>query len=157
MSSLDKALKLISDNEDKAHFLGPRTDELIRAAETTLAIQFPPTYRKFLKELACGSIAGEEFYGIIDENFEDSGIPDAIWATLKDRKIGLPESMIRIYSLGEGTDFVLDTSQSDENGECPVVAWLPGASKPGDKLEVIEKDFGSFLLRTVSEALADDD
>jgi hypothetical protein len=59
---------------------------LVLKAESALGLKFPPTYRKFLLEYGCGNIFGMEFYGVVDDNFINSSIPDAIWITLNERK-----------------------------------------------------------------------
>lgn len=156
MSDIDlqKAFDLIATYENEGRFSGEKDDELITKAEAALGLAFPPTYRRFLKEYGCGGMAGEEFFGLIDDDFINSTVPDAIWLTLDERKTGLPESMIVIHAVGDGTYFVLDTDKKNDVGECPVVAWTPGLSSPGDEVEKIADDFGEFLLTSLQEALS---
>jgi len=49
--------------------------ELVVQAEEALGSRFPHSYRSFVGELGAGDIAGEEFYGVIDDNFDSSGVP----------------------------------------------------------------------------------
>ena len=154
INDLNDALKLVE--EFNGDFDGKKSENLVLLAETKLGISFPPTYKKFLLNLGCGDIAGEEFYGVIHDDFENSGIPDAIWMTIEARrKWGLPESMIVIYFDGLESYYVIDTVVKDENGESAIYLWIPGRSKAGDKLEKIADDFGEFMLVKVREALVD--
>ncbi len=41
---------------------------------------------------------------------------------------------------------VLDSSERNEDGECPVVAWDPGAEARGGA-ERLGDDFGTYALR----------
>ena len=150
---LIQAFDLIRAHEDDADFVGPCDEETIRKAEETLGIRFPPTYRRFIQTYGCGDIAGEEFYGILHDDFQNSGIPDAVWLTLVERQHGLPEHLVIIYSRGDGTYYTLDASRPNTRGEYPVVAWTPGLSEPDKPLEVVASDFGEFLKRTLDEAL----
>ena len=154
ITHIKTALKLISEHVELADFENHKSEKLIKKAEQVLGIKYPPSYRMFLKQLGCGSIAGQEFYGLVDENFNKSGIPDGVWLTLNERiSSNLPENLIIISSAGDGMDFVLDSDQPNSNNEYPVVAWIPGLSKMDDKLEVVAPDFGEFFLETISDAI----
>lgn len=145
------AVDLINNSGD-GDFEEPKPEWLIEKAEKALNLKFPPTYRRFLKELGCGDIAGEEFYGIIDDNFTESGVPNGIWYTLVYRKkYGLSHEFIIINSLGDGTEFALDTSRIGDNGEYPVV-WL---SLDGQIIEDVAEDFGKFFYDEIKEAIID--
>ena len=147
IQDLEVALYLIEVN-GSGDFEGPKEDALINRAEIMLGLIFPPSYKKFLATLGCGDIAGLEFYGLINSDFEHSGIPDAIWLTLKKRKTGLPTNLILIYATGDGTYYALDTGQVDDNGECPVVSYdLDG------NIEKIADDYGSFILSELKTVL----
>ncbi|MGH9247873.1 MAG: SMI1/KNR4 family protein [Acidimicrobiales bacterium] len=144
MAELEQALDAVLVS-DRAHFVGPRESGLVSAAEEALGVPLPPTYRRFVAELGAGSVGGREFYGAIDENFVDSSIPDGIWLTLDEReRFGFPNHLVIVGDAGLGGHYVLDTSQRDADGECPVVVWVAGQSQEGDNLEVAP-DFGSFF------------
>ena len=57
----------------------------MRAAESALGVALPPTYRTFLGRLGTGSFGGEELYGIVCEDPPGTGVPDAVWITLRGR------------------------------------------------------------------------
>lgn len=157
MEDLSLALELIAKFPADCDFEGPKPEELIVKAEEKLGLKFPPTYRAFLKNLGCGDAGGEEFYGIIDESFEESGIPDAVWFTLEERKSGgLPAAYIVISALGDGELLVLDTAGAAEGREGPVLLLPEGYSQPGSETETIAGDFGEYFYRTVREVLGDE-
>jgi hypothetical protein len=53
----------------KVFFAGSKADDLIQKAEKALGLYLPPTYRRFVSALGAGDIAGQEFYGVIDDDF----------------------------------------------------------------------------------------
>jgi len=93
MRHYDEAVILMHRHEELMKFVGERSDELIHLGELTLGVQFPPTYKRFSKEFGAGSFDIYTYFGLIDEDFSHSGIPDAIWYTLTERiDSSLPDS-----------------------------------------------------------------
>lgn len=90
-------------------------------------------------------------YGVIGADFANSGVPDGIWLTLQERGTGMPDHLVVVGATGTGEHYVLDISRADASGECPIVIWGPGGSEPGDELEHIAGDFGTFLLERLQE------
>lgn len=154
---LEEAFRLI-DSSEKSDFRGPQSESLIAHAENALGISFPPTYRRFLSRYGRGGFSGYEFYGVISEDFENSGIPDAIWLTLRHRKIeDLPKSIILISDMGDGGYYAIDISQKSADGDSPVVEWWPGAGSAKSNRRFVATDFGAFLLERIRWALESDD
>lgn len=91
-------------------------------------------------------------YGIINADFENSSVPDAIWYTLTERReINLPDNLLVIYDTGSDEIFCLDYSHLDDNGEPKVVSFLPGVDLESQTYEIIANDFGDFLLDVVKQ------
>jgi antitoxin YobK len=146
---------LIEAHADEADFEGERSEQLVEQAEAALGRAFPPSYRAFVRELGAGDIGGEEFYGIVDEDFENSGVPDAIWLTLRHRgSSNLPDSMILVGDTGDGSYYALETARADAAGEAPVVVWTPGAWRPEDDHEQIAPSFGSFFADAIARGVS---
>ena len=102
-----------------------------------------------MKQLGAGDIWGEEFYGIVDDDPEVPLVPNAVGLTLAERKEGsLPNHLLPIYDLGDGTIFGLDFSASATD-EAPVVSWH---ADPQAGTEIEASDFGSFLLQVLTSA-----
>ena len=140
--TIEKAFKIIEKNKHLAHFFGPASQRSMQDAESTLNVTFPNSYARFLKRYGVGNIVGLEFYGIVENPATDErGIPDAIWLTQDLRETAeLPREFIAVSETGYGPYYVLDTSQMDTNGECPVYMWDVGNQK-----EKIADSFGEFL------------
>ena len=148
LQELESAFDLIEENGG-GDFEGEKEASLIKGAAKALGLVFPPTYKEFLAKFGCGDIEGLEFYGLINNDFKNSSVPDAIWLTLDARKSGLPDYLILIYATGDGGYYALDTSQACENGECPIVSYeLDG------KVNKVADDYGSFLLAELKTVLS---
>ncbi|HEV8535000.1 MAG TPA: SMI1/KNR4 family protein [Candidatus Limnocylindria bacterium] len=156
MAELQTALALIASHPERSRFVGPRSEALVDAAEGALGLILPPTYREFVLKLGAGNVGSFEVFGVVSADFRNSGIPDAIWLTLRAREEWpLPASMVAVYFDGATGYFVLDTSRRDAEAESPVLRWYPGLSSPATAQQVVAPDFGSFLLKTVESALAE--
>jgi hypothetical protein len=126
---------------------------VIQVAESALGLSFPPTYRRFLKERGCGDLAGAEFYGLVDEDFENSSIPDGIWLTMRQRRSSnLPRSLILVSETGNGGYYAIDTRRRDSRGESPVIVWFPGLSNVEGPVGEVAEDFGAFMFQRLTEA-----
>ncbi|MFZ6029410.1 MAG: SMI1/KNR4 family protein [Chloroflexota bacterium] len=147
----EKARFLINSHPEKADFVGPKSESFIRMAEDTLGVKFPPTYRKFLKDFGAGGFGGAEIYGLIKEDFENSGIPDVVWYTMLSRKKWkLPSDLIPVYDLGDGEDYCIEVNQSrGQNYEGRVIAYSPGYPPEEQNRNLIAEDFGKLLLDLV--------
>jgi len=151
---LRRAFALIQSSSHLADFAGPQPESRVANAERALGSTFPPTYREFLLQFGCGSIAGEEFYGVNTDDFENSSVPDAVWATLKNRKEGsIREEFIIVASTGDGAYHVIDTSRQHSDGESPVLEWWPGYSVSEGNGRLVAADFGEFLLQKIQPAI----
>lgn len=148
IQNYEKARNLIE--QAGGDFEGVKPEPLLIKAEAALGIKFPLSYRRFLGELGCGDINGLEIFGLINDNFEKSTVPNGIWLTLNERRaIGLDPAYVIIGDGGDGTYVVLDTKQRDSVGESPVVRL----SIDGKQSEKIAEDFGSYLLNAVGRVL----
>lgn len=146
----EKAVHLINENQAISDFAGKCPELLIKKAEEKLNISFPESYRQFLLNFGAGNFGSEEVYGIIKEDFENSGIPDAIWYTIKQRKeVNLPSNLVVIYHTGGEEMFCLDTNKPGKNGEPALVSYAIGVDSKHQTYEIIANDFGEFLLQKV--------
>lgn len=150
MADLERAFAEIAASHD-ADFAGEKPEELVVSAERALALTFPPTYRTFLRRLGCGSISGYEFYGVINNDFEHSGIPDAVWLTLDERRTAnLEHSLVLVSHTGYTGYYAIDTSQKTLGGDSPIVEWQFG--RQSNLNPVVAEDFGAFLWEQVQWA-----
>ncbi len=148
----ETAKRLIDAYQDKADFAGPQPESLVRAAEAKLGVEFPPLYRRFLLEYGVGGMGGFEIYGIIQEDFDHSGIPDAIWYSLQEqRDSNLPRGFVAICNSGDGEIICLDCE--DLPTEPPVMVFEPGYPLEEQCWEVVAEDFGEFFLGLVKNEI----
>lgn len=149
-SNYKKAVEIINKNKHKCYFVGKRSENLIQKAQEILEIKFPNTYKKFLLTYGAGSYGAQEILGVIDDDFQNSSVPDGVWYTLTNRKqVNLPLNLIVIYETGNGEILCLDFNKLNEKNEPPVVAYFPGIDNEYQTYEKIADDFGDFLLERV--------
>ena len=152
MTEYEKARELIRSNAKAAHFAGARPETLIQTAEAALSLHFSPSYRAFLRDFGAGNFGSFEVYGLIDDDFENSSVPDAIWFTLTERReAGLPSELLVIGDAGTGELYCLRTAKDDADG-C-VILLDTGSPAPLDQCEQISVDFGCYLLEHVERQL----
>ncbi|RJG36790.1 SMI1/KNR4 family protein [Motilimonas pumila] len=145
-----KATKLIDKYKSEAYFIGKRDNSIISKAEESLGFFLPPSYLLFVSNYGAGSFCGEEFYGITNENFENSSIPNAVWLTLNSRKkYNLPDELILIMGLDDGSYYAISTNKEDKEIEGWVVLWSP----IDEDISIIDNSFGEFFFRRINEAL----
>lgn len=142
MTDYEQAMALIQ-TKGGGDFIGQRPEEWVAEAERKLGITFPPTYRRFLRELGCGGFRSEEFYGIVDADLLLGPVPNGIWLTLDERQCTqLGPSYFIVQSGGDGNWYAIDTAQRNSEGESPVLL-LDVNCHP---YEVVAEDFGRFFL-----------
>ena len=113
---------------------------------------FSPSYRRFLLEYGAGSFGASEFYGVIDEKFENSSLPNGIWCTLQERRLGnLPLSLVNVSSDGAGGYFCIDCTA--ELAEAPIVTYHMGYPPHRQGKETVATSFGKFCLDLVRREL----
>ncbi len=145
-----EAVSIIEQHLELRGFGEGVSEELVYKAEETLGVKFPKDYRDFLIRFGAGNFGSIEIYGLIVDDFYNSGIPDSVWYTLQLREEdGLPNSLVVIHDTGGGELFCLDTSRQN----VPVVAYAIGFELEVQTYEVISNDFGEFLLDRVEFVL----
>ena len=134
-------------------FAGPKAEALVARAEAALGLRFPPSYRQFLLELGAGDVGGFEVYGVVDDDYDNPRVPDAIALTLEARRSGLDRRYVMIGTLGDGSHDCLDTGHPDASGEVPVVQLSSDYEDP----VTLADSFGEYLLVEAQDALSTED
>lgn len=94
-------------------------EQVVQAAENTLGVSLPPSYRQFLLSFGWAEIAEEPIFGLGADLPEP--YMDVVVKTLDERAIiDLPECLIPVYQTGWGNLVCLCTRSLGEQ-ECPVV------------------------------------
>ncbi|MFC4775750.1 SMI1/KNR4 family protein [Paenibacillus sp. GCM10023252] len=144
------AVNRIKQHPELSDFNGGVPEEIVVKAEKLLGLKFPESYRDFLLQFGVGNFGFIEIYGIINDDFYNSGVPDAVWYTLQEREeVNFPLNLIVIHDTSGGELFCLDTSQPN----APVVTYHIGYDIEVQTYEVIANDFGEFLLERVEFVL----
>lgn len=152
--SYKKAKKLIIKNEDLADFEGKKPISYIEKAESLTNLKISGFYLDFLQEFGAGNFGSEEIFGIIDDDYINSSVPDAIWYTLTLRNSGnLPSNFLVIYDNGSDEIYCLDFNNVGKTGEPKVVSIDLGYDLDDQDVEIIAEDFGDFLLELVESEL----
>ena len=148
------AKKLRLKYKTKADFVGEIPSGIITKAEEALKLEYTGSYLDFLQNFGSGDFNGEEIYGIVDSDFEDSSVPDAIWYTLQERKeTNLPSNLLIIYDTGSEELLCLNFNDCDKTGEPKVVSYMPGIDMDEQDFEIIAESFGDFLLELLEDSL----
>jgi hypothetical protein len=152
MDPYERAKSLIQAHVELADFAGPQTESLIERAEQTLGVRFPPIYRRFLSEYGAGGFGATELFGIFREDFESSGVPDAVWRALKLRRDSdLPHALVPVEDLGDGDLACLDVTPGSTEGA--VIRFMPGVSPDDQDPERLASDFGAYLQERIEAEL----
>jgi antitoxin YobK len=150
MEKFAEAKALVEDS-GIGDFEGPKSESLVSKAELALNLIFPPSYRQFLLQMGCGAIGGFEIFGLIDENFQRSSVPNGIWVTINGRRsFGLEPAFLIIGEGGDGTYCALDSRFVDASGEVPVVRLSANGKFEGK----VADTFGEFFLEGVKRSIA---
>lgn len=152
INNYDEALEFLrKDNSGKAFFSGSKSDDLITKAEDALSLKFSPMYKKFLYEFGAGSYASFEILGVIDDDFEESCVPDGIWYTLNERESSnLPNHLLVIFETGDGELYCQDYSNIVAL-EPKIVVYSPGVDH--QNYEVVANSFGDFLVEKLNTVI----
>jgi len=156
---------LVRAHPDLAHEVGGREEAEVVRAEEALGVVFPPSYRLFVRELGMCEIAGEAFAGVLVRGSEPAVMYGVVRDTLDLRRLsGMPAGLLAFRADGMGGHFVLDTRETDADGEAPVRVWEAGAAQPDAELDVlgalgvpealeyIGPDFGTVAVRLARRA-----
>ena len=154
LKNYNRALEIINENRECFLSVGERSKELVLKAEDALGFRLSNQYKDFVLKFGAANFGAEEFYGLIDDDFEDSSTPDTVWMTLSERQeSGLPENLLIVYHTGSEEMFCLDFNNLNNDGEPKVVSFLIGVDAEYQTYKVIANDFGDFLLDMINQEL----
>ncbi|WP_405055940.1 SMI1/KNR4 family protein [Kribbella sp. NBC_01505] len=149
-----RLVELLRGNEDIASHADGCGAGMIAAAEQDMGVGFPPSYRRLIEEFGTWDIAGQEFLGVYQTAAMGSSLLGSVAETLDARgQYGLPSELIVVMFDGMGGLIVLDSAESDGDGEYPVLVWDPGSAHRGSA-DRLGENFGSFALARCQRAVA---
>lgn len=151
MQDYRQAVHLMEKYPELMDFDGSSTQEYIDKAESKLGVKFSPTYRSFLESYSVGAFGSTEIYGIVQSNPDRMMIPNVVGATMLGRQdYNLPQHLILISELGDGSVYCLDCSQE---GEGPVIIYWSTFPREVQTYEIEAESFGEFFLGQIKIAL----
>lgn len=107
----------------EVELLGGVSENNIRLASESIGLEFPPSYREFLRAFGCGSLSYQEIIGLGGPPHLDvSEMTKYLRET--SRLSRFPSTLIPVLADGYGNYECLNTAAKDERGENPVVEWL---------------------------------
>jgi antitoxin YobK len=116
---------------------GPATEDEIAAAEKELGVQFPRSYRAFLRQFGAGYLNAYDIFGLPgDRLWGDVVMMNQIAAN------PWPRHLVKFTDDVGDYSFYLDTSRRDGAGECPVAVF-----GPGEDGSVVAESFLDFLQK----------
>jgi hypothetical protein len=147
---MERLKQLVNDHADEFFTHSKKSDLLISKAEQVLEVKLPQSYKDFVLEWGMMSFEGLEFYGIIHEDFANSGLPDAVWFTLHlRRQFDFPKNLV-VFLDHEGDEYLcLDTNDYFSPEECAIVLWDNVEKEVADRYEI---SFGDFLIEEIEQA-----
>lgn len=154
IESYNKAKEIIEANEELVEDFGEMQESLIIKAQKELGVDFPDEYKYFLSDFGALTFGSIEIYGVFKEDFENSGVPDAVWATLNERKlVNMPQYLVVIYNTGMGELLCLNFRDLNDNQEPKITSYFAGFDESAQKHEVLYESFGDFILDMVKEEI----
>jgi len=156
----EEAAKIIQKNKLGIFSPGGNARDFIEKIEVRLGVQFPASYRDFLREYGILEVEAEEFYGEFDDEGFASATPSIVFATEKLRAIGeLSDQDIMVKPTGYGPNIIIDCSLRDRDDECPVlqqeVRFDENQQRPTLKRKKIANSFGHFFLDEIMRISAE--
>ena len=136
----EKIKKMVEEYGEERDFFGGASEQEIRKAEEILGLQFPESYRAFLKEYGSGGICGVEILGI-----EGNLGASVVKATERWRKLGLDKKLIVIEDSGEFVRCMYSADVRDEK----VYSWVRG----GKELSVRYDTFDDYIMDMFQEGI----
>jgi antitoxin YobK len=115
-------------------FSGPSSEEQIQAAERELGVRFPKSYRTFLHQYGSGNLDGIEIFGLQADRLSGDVV------MINQLTTDVPSHLIRFTNDIGNYSYYLDSSQMNEEGECPVIVF-----GPDENGRIVAESFIHFL------------
>jgi hypothetical protein len=142
MRDLEELFGELRSLEEKIEFNGAKSEELVTSLETALGVKFPPSYRQFLLNFGGAFLTGNIISGIYESAPLMPNEGSTFGDTQRYREVfGMPNYLI-VVAPDEDAPYCLDSRETDENGEMPVVCYTFHTKHIG----VIAESFEEYLI-----------
>jgi hypothetical protein len=121
---MNKLIELVKAYPSIFTVSGKKSALLVEKAEKALDVKLPLSYKQFLIEFGKLAFGARTYLGVIDDDFENSGLPDGIWYNLRlRREYNFPKHLIVVYN-NNGLELIcLDTKNFFSADECAIAIW----------------------------------
>lgn len=147
--SIDDVERSLREIDDLVTGVAHEEDE-VASAEKKLLVTLPNSFKEYLKRWGNLSMGAIEYYGLTQSsNFENAGIPNFVWFTIKKRdEVGLPSHLVVFQNSNDEVYYCLNTDSFMNNSECSIVVWN-NLDRSIDQTMAV--DFFGFLLGDIEE------
>lgn len=153
MSYIDIIESEINASVEDPAYAGGASNEAIADYEKALGVNFPLSYKQFLKKYGALSFAGDTYYGITKSGISATSVPNVAYATNSARADGdANESMIVVKASGYGLIYSIDVSTLGATGE-PVIVETQLSFKRTKEKNVIYQSFEDFFVASIRQAI----
>lgn len=154
MSYINYQKAIVLAEKCKGYLVGSGvSEETIKHAEQKLKIVFSVQLREYLKTYSYIEFDGNEFYGIIKDDFSAISEGSIVESAMYNReKFSLPLKWVPIYNYNDGNMAYLDYSDLNEVGEAKIIMAIYTGSEY-TITEELSEDLGDFLLEMVQYQL----
>ena len=152
IADYETAISLLRKAGVEPHVVRRPDEHMLLQLEMCLGVTIPSSYRRMLLDFGLLMARTLSISGLGNAGLDGLSDSSVVFATEEDRKDGLiTSSMLHITVAGDGPFYVIDCSQPDDTGECPVLEVSPGGADQGTDL--VAPSFGTFLLDQVRHML----
>ena len=152
-----QGFELVLEKAKQCEYYDPaegKSTAVIKHAEELLGLSFSPQLNYYLSHIGYLSFAGNEFLGILKDDFNGTPAMNIVEFALQQRaQFDLPKSWIPIYIMGDGSIAFLDSSRCNTEGEPPVILGLYSGTAFVDQ-GVIAEDYGDFMEQRINQQLS---
>lgn len=134
----------IRDFADKDYGCGA-SDSEIAAAEQSLGVLLPDSYRSYLRLIGWARFSHCELYGLGLDTPPHLGLVNNTVVERNSMEPALPLTLVPLMNDGAGNHYCLDTSATVA-GECPVVFWDHEAGT-SQCPELMAQSFPNWLVK----------
>lgn len=139
----NELIALIKKNTNKVEFADfgdGVSEEWIEKAEIRLNVQFPPSYKWWLKNYSGGEINGDEIFSVYEIDFDEVVGGDIVYINELNRKNNLTnENQLTIQENDQGEMYYFDLTLQNDDGEYPIFIDTNNQKYADTFLEFLQK------------------
>lgn len=141
--------RIQAESPGRCFAVGERPQQLVGIAEQRLGVSFPSEYQAFLRVFGTFSYGSLEYYGLIDDDFDNSSIPDVVWFNESIRREeDFPHDLIAISDRDGVIYICLATADTAQTQRGHVIIWDNVRKRISNDTGI---DFATFILEEIEQ------